>query len=70
METNNIITAPQVDRVNELYAVWKQTHTGSLTTFYEFITTPSAERSEFIGSLPNVERKFAGAIASITISAK
>lgn len=68
MESNNIITAPQVDGVHIFYQVWKQNHTGSQKAFYEFMTTPSAEREEFINSLgEKVEHTFKGGVAEVIL---
>lgn len=68
MESNNIITAPQVDGVHIFYPMWQQNHTGSQKTFYEFMTTPSAEREEFINSLgENVAHTFNGGVAEVIL---
>lgn len=66
MESNNIITAPQVDGVEELFPKWKQNHIGTVNTFYEFMTTPSAEREEFIISV-TAECKFANGVAEVVL---
>lgn len=66
METNNVITAPQLDGVEKVYKKWKENHTGSLKTFYTFITTPSPQRDDFINSLEPVT-VFNGAVASVTV---
>lgn len=68
MESNNINTAPQVDGVHLFYPKWQQNHTGSLKAFYEFMTTPSAEREEFINSLGyEVAHTFNGGVAEETL---
>ena len=41
METNGILTAPQINDVAAVYAVWKEDHAGGLGTFYEFMTAPT-----------------------------
>ncbi len=51
METNGILTAPQINDVAAVYAVWKEDHAGGLGTFYEFMTAPTIERDRFIASL-------------------
>ena len=68
MESNNIITAPQVDGAHTFYQRWQQNHTGSEKTFYEFMITPSAEREEFINSLgSDVAFSFNGGVAEVTL---
>lgn len=68
MESNNIITAPQVEDAHYIYSFWQQTHTGSKKAFYEFMTTPSAEREEFIISLGNeVDYVFDGNMAVVKL---
>lgn len=68
MSKNNIITAPQVANIDKLYKIWKRTHMGSLSKFYEFMTAPSSERDMFVSSLEsNVD--FKGSIAVITVGA-
>lgn len=66
MEQNNIIAAPQIANVSETFSLWKRSHTGSLSKFYEFITTPSSERARFIAGL-NREMTFNGSVVSVTI---
>lgn len=63
METNNIVAAPQIADVNTLFGIWKQSHSGSRATFFKFITSPSAERDNFLNTFNN-ETSFNGAIAS------
>lgn len=68
MESNNIITAPQVKEVSRFFDKWKINHTGNLKAFYRFMITPSAERDEFIDSLGvQVHTDIVGSIAEITI---
>lgn len=68
METNSIITAPQTDNMSGLYAKWKSSHSGSIEDFYDFMTTPTTEREEFISSMrENVDFTFKGNITEITI---
>ena len=71
MESNNIITAPQVNGIHLFYPKWLQNHFGSEKTFYEFMTTPSAEREEFINSLgEDVSITFTGGVAEVTLREK
>jgi len=65
METNNIVAAPQMAEVDTFYEIWKRSHTGSRTTFFKFLTTPSADRDEFLNSF-SAETSFTGAIAATT----
>lgn len=51
MEANNIIAAPHLNDVETTYKVWRTKYDGSINSFYSFMTTPSAERSDFIASL-------------------
>lgn len=68
MESNNIITAPEVDGVHIFYEKWAQTHTGSVTSFYNFMTTPTPEREEFINSLgPDAVHTFNGGVAEVIL---
>jgi hypothetical protein len=68
METNNVISAPQVENVDAVYAEWQKSHSGSRKKFYTFMSTPSADRDEFINSIGGgPETKFNGAIVSVTI---
>lgn len=53
MENNDIITAPQVDGFISFYAAWQKIYSKSLKDFYEFMTTPSPDRSEFMNSYRN-----------------
>lgn len=66
MESNNIVTAPQVAEVEEFYEFWKRNHTGSLSSFYEFMTTPTPERDEFLTQW-EAKTVFNGSIASVTL---
>lgn len=66
METNNIITAPQVADVNTLYKVWGETNVGDKEQFYKFLTTPSTERAEFINA-QHVEISFFGSSLMVTV---
>ena len=63
METNNIVAAPQIVDVDKLFEIWKQTHTGPRATFFKFLTTPSADRDNFLNAFNN-ETSFNGAVAS------
>ncbi len=66
MESNNIVTAPQVAEVDEFFEFWQQNHTGSLQKFYEFITTPSAERDEYLTQW-GAKTEFNGSVATVTL---
>lgn len=68
MERNDIVTAPQIVDVDNLYGIWKQSHTGSRASFFNFLTTPGVERDDFLGKF-NTEISFNGAIAA-TITRK
>ena len=48
MNKNNITIAPSVSGVLDLYEIWKETNFGTEDMFYEFLTTPSIERTEFL----------------------
>ncbi len=48
MKQNNIIIAPQCSSTTELYEVWKDEHFGTEVQFFEFMTTPSRERTAFL----------------------
>lgn len=48
---NNIVLAPCVTQVTELYNLWRENHSGRLTDFYKFMVNPSAARDRFISSL-------------------
>lgn len=50
MDTNTVIAAPASVDVETLFEKWKQSHSGSLATFYEFMTTPTIERELFLNS--------------------
>ncbi len=66
METNNIVTAPQIADVDSLFGFWKRTRLGNRTTFYRFMTTPSVERDSFINTCI-FETSFNGAVAATSI---
>lgn len=63
METNNIVTAPQIVDIDAFFDTWKQSHTGTRATFFKFLTTPSIERDNFLNAFNN-ETSFNGAVAS------
>lgn len=48
MEKNGIIAAPEVEGVGDLYGIWSRHFVGTREDFYEFMTTPSAGRQEFL----------------------
>ena len=70
METNNIVTAPQIEDTDVTFGIWQRNHTGNYKAFFEFMTKPSQEREEFINSLGNsVVSEFNGSVAAVTIKA-
>lgn len=66
MESNNIITAPEVDGVQAVYKVWSRYFLGTIEKFYEFMTTPSPERQEFM-NFCGVRTLFKGAVAETVL---
>ena len=50
---NNIILAPSSSQVTELYKLWKENHSGKLTDFYKFLTSPTDQRVRFLSGLEN-----------------
>lgn len=68
MESNNIVSAPQVAEIEVFYGLWKHNHTGTLSDFYVFLTTPGIERDEFLAQ-HGAEAGFSGGIAFITLTA-
>lgn len=50
---NNIVLAPCTTQVTELYNFWKENHTGRLTDFYKFLTSPTDQRDRFLSGLEN-----------------
>ena len=50
---NNIILAPSSSQVTELYKLWKENHSGKLTDFYKFLTSPTDQRDRFLSGLEN-----------------
>lgn len=65
MKTENIISAPRVEGVEDVFEKWKQNHLGTFSGFYRFITTPSAERDEFLKTLHS-ETGIHGSAVSVT----
>lgn len=69
MESNNIISAPQILDFAGLYKGWSANHTGSQRDFLLFMTTPSREREEFLLQLGDrVQTRNTGNIAEIVIT--
>lgn len=66
MESNNIVTAPQVAEVDEYYEFWLRDHSGSLSSFYDFMTTPTLARDEFLTQY-EAKTQFNGSIVSVTL---
>lgn len=50
---NNIVLAPCTTQVTELYNFWKENHTGRLSDFYKFLTSPTDQRDRFLSGLEN-----------------
>ncbi len=48
MISTNPISAPQVINGNLLFSVWKKQYSDSKEAFYDFLTTPSHERDQFL----------------------
>ena len=66
MERNNIIAAPQVADVDAAFARWSESHIGSRKDFYDFLTSPGAERDKFFRQNKS-ELLFFGLVAAQTI---
>jgi hypothetical protein len=66
MDSKNIITAPNVYDAADVLATWQKNNVGNEATFYEFMTTPSLERDEFVAGMPT-EETFVGSVVSVTI---
>ena len=49
MNTDNLQAAPTITNADALCQQWQQSHPATPEDFYRFITTPSAERTAFIG---------------------
>ncbi len=66
MEKNGIIAAPEVEGVMHFFGIWRKHFLGNAGAFYEFMTTPSAHRQEFLNlcgdSAVNV---FKGSVAQV-----
>lgn len=69
MESNNIVTAPQLSDVDEFYEAWRSSHVGSLASFYRFMTTPSVERDKFVREMDAVI-DCGGMVVSVTLELK
>ena len=48
MKHNNIVIAPGCSNTSGLYESWKVYNFGTEDQFYEFLTTPSMERTVFL----------------------
>ena len=68
MESNNIITAPQLDSISYFYEIWSRSHVGSYDDFICFMTTPGAERDAFLSSIAQTHAslEFKRGVASLT----
>lgn len=64
---NNIILAPSTSQVTEIYNLWKESYTGTLTDFYKFMVSPSIERERFIISLA-IDYELIGSFIAINIT--
>ncbi len=67
MERNNIIAAPQVADINYFYRKWKESHVGSRSDFYEFMSSPSLERDVFLSQWPD-KTDVKGSIVSVILT--
>lgn len=69
MERNNILSAPVWDglKTQELYEFWHKSHSGSMSDFFDFMTTPSVARGEFLNQL-NVDLSRAGDVLTLVYS--
>lgn len=67
MQSDNIRAAIQIDDLEAVEEAWKRSrfYDGSMS-FYEFITTPSAERTLFVGSRRQ-SHKIEGAVVITSI---
>ena len=52
MDHNTTLAAPASVHVSALFDRWKLTHTGTISDFYKFITSPTMERDVFLSSCP------------------
>ena len=68
MESNNILAAPQIVGVDDIYTEWRRSHVGSRKDFYEFMTTHSPERDLFVAELNGMPEIY-GTVAAMTIKA-
>ena len=50
MDANTIISAPSTGDATALFDRWKLTHSGKLSDFLRFLSTPSMERDVFLDS--------------------
>jgi hypothetical protein len=50
---NNIVLAPCTTQVAELYKLWRENHSGKLSDFYKFLTSPTDQRDRFLSGLEN-----------------
>ena len=57
MNNQNNLVAPQIDDIDEVYSLWKNSTGGSRAQFYDFMTTPSVERNRFLMKL-DVKNEF------------
>ena len=67
MNTNNIISTPCLPDAEAAYSRWEQSHAGSRSDFFRFITTPSVERDVFLLSLSE-ELKFEAPVVLVQYS--
>lgn len=70
MDSNNLISAPQINGVDRVFKIWEESLYGSMGDrdgFYRFMTVPSSERSEFIDLL-QLNLKFDNSVLLSTIN--
>ncbi len=65
MESNNIVTAPQIRDVPGLLAHWKMTHAGGTDAFFRFMTPPSAWRAEFLAGCKAVYESHGSVVSNV-----
>lgn len=65
MERNNAISAPQIPDVASLYGEWQRVRVGSRADFFQFLTTPTAERETFLASRMTIHHISGGVAAAV-----
>lgn len=64
---NNILLAFTSVQVTELYDKWKNTYTGTLEDFYNFMVYPSIERERFVACL-TIENELIGSFIATNLT--